>query len=75
VVRCCFCHPYSACERGTNGNRNGLVRHYFPKGTDSAGLTQAEIERVESAINNRPMKCLGHKTPNEAASRFVALQR
>jgi IS30 family transposase len=74
-VRCYFCHPYSAWERGTNENRNGLVRHYFPKGTDFARLTRAEIERVESAINDRPMKCLGYKTPNEAASRFVALRR
>jgi len=74
-IRCYFCHPYSAWERGTNENRNGLVRHYFPKGTDFARLTQAEIERVESVINNRPMKCLGFRTPLEAAAHFVALQR
>jgi transposase, IS30 family len=74
-IRCFFCDPYSAWQRGTNENRNGLIRYYFPKGTDFARLTRAEIERVESAINNRPMKCLGFKTPNEAASRFVALQR
>lgn len=74
-IRCYFCDPYSAWQRGTNENRNGLVRHYFPKGTDFARLTQAEIERVESAINNRPMKCLGYRTPLEAAARFVALRR
>jgi IS30 family transposase len=74
-IRCFFCDPYSAWQRGTNENRNGLIRYYFPKGTDFARLTRAEIERVESAINNRPMKCLGFKTPTEAASRFVALQR
>lgn len=73
-IGCYFCDPYSAWQRGTNENRNGIVRRYFPKGTDFAKLTQAEIERVESAINNRPMKCLGFKTPNEAASRFVALR-
>jgi IS30 family transposase len=73
-TRCYFCDPYSAWQRGTNENRNGLVRRYFPKGTDFARLTQAEIERVELAINTRPMKCLGYKTPLEAANRFVALR-
>jgi len=73
-TKCYFCAPYAAWQRGTNENRNGLIRHYFPKGTDFARLTQAEIERVESAINNRPMKCLGYRTPLEAAARFVALR-
>lgn len=73
-IRCYFCDPYSAWQRGTNENRNGMVRRYFPKGTDFAKLTQAEIERVELAINTRPMKCLGYKTPLEAAARFVALR-
>jgi len=73
-IRCYFCDPYSAWQRGTNENRNGLVRNYFPKGADFARLTQAEIARVERAINNRPMKCLGYRTPLEAAARFVALR-
>jgi len=73
-IKCFFCAPYAAWQRGTNENRNGLIRHYFPKGTDFARLTRAEIDRVESAINNRPMKCLGYKTPLEAAARFVALR-
>ncbi|MFO7652119.1 MAG: IS30 family transposase, partial [bacterium] len=71
-IRCYFCDPYSAWQRGTNENRNGLVRYFFPKGTDFAKLTQAEIERVEHAINTRPMKCLGFKTPLEAAAQCVA---
>jgi len=74
-IRCYFCDPYSAWQRGTNENRNGIVRRYFPKGTDFARLTQAEIGQVELAINTRPMKCLGFKTPLEAAARFVALRR
>jgi IS30 family transposase len=74
-TRCYFCDPYSAWQRGTCENRNGLIRYYFPKGTDFARLTQTEIERVEHAINTRPMKCLGFKTPLEAAARFVALRR
>jgi IS30 family transposase len=73
-TKCYFCDPYAAWQRGTNENRNGLIRDYFPKGTDFARLTQAEITRVESAINNRPMKCLGYRTPLEAAARFVALR-
>jgi transposase, IS30 family len=74
-IRCYFCDPYSAWQRGTNENRNGIVRRYFPKGTDFSRLTNAEIRRVESIINNRPMRCLGFRTPNEAASRSVALRR
>jgi IS30 family transposase len=73
-IHCYFCDPYAAWQRGTNENRNGMVRRYFPKGTDFTKLTKAEIARVESAINNRPMKCLGYRTPLEAAARFVALR-
>jgi IS30 family transposase len=74
-ILCYFCDPYSAWQRGTNENRNGMVRRYFPKGTDFSRLTRAEIRRVESIINNRPMKCLGYRTPLEAASHSVALRR
>ena len=74
-TRCYFCDPYSAWQRATNENRNGVVRRYFPKGTDFARLTQAEIDRVETVLNTRPMKCLGYKTPLEVAARFVALRR
>jgi len=74
-ILCYFCDPYSAWQRGTNENRNGMVRRYFPKGTDFSRLTRAEIRRVESTINNRPMKCLGFRTPLEAASHSVALRR
>ena len=73
-IKCYFCDPYSAWQRPTNENRNGLIRHYFPKGTDFARLTSAEIARVELAINSRPMKCLGYRTPLEAAAHFVALR-
>jgi IS30 family transposase len=71
-THCYFCDPYSAWQRGTSENRNGLIRCHFPKGTNFAKLTQAEIERVELAINTRPMKCLGYKTPLEAAAQCVA---
>ena len=56
---------------------DGLVRWYFPKGTDFGRITDESAlggARVESLINNRPRKCLGYKTPLEIASSFVALR-
>ena len=60
-----FCDPYSSCQRGTNENRIGILRQYFPKGTDLSLLKSSEIKKVETEINNRPMKCLDWKTPYE----------
>jgi IS30 family transposase len=73
-IKCFFAHPYASWERGTNENTNGLVRWYLPKGTDFANITDEQIDRIESLINNRPRKCLGFKTPLEVASSFVALR-
>lgn len=52
-------------QRGTNENTNGLLRQYFPKGTDFTTVTWAELQRVETLLNNRPRRCLGYRTPNE----------
>ncbi len=52
-------------ERGTNENTNGLVRRYFPKGTVFADVSEEEIARVEYALNTRPRKQLGYRTPLE----------
>jgi len=60
-----FSHPYRSWERGTNENTNGLIRTYFPKGTDLTQTTKAEIQRVEDLLNRRPRKCLGFQTPVE----------
>lgn len=68
-----FAHPYSSWERGANENVNGLVRWYFPKGTDFALVSDAEIRQVEYALNTRPRKRLGWKTPLEVISRSGAL--
>jgi transposase, IS30 family len=68
-----FAHPYHSWERGTNENTNGLVRWYFPKGTDFATIPDESIKAVETALNNRPRKRLGWRTPLEAFNESVAL--
>jgi len=60
-----FAHPYASWERGTNENTNGLIRQYFPKGTDFNEVTDQEIQFVMDRLNNRPRKSRGHKSPNE----------
>ena len=60
-----FTHPYSSWEKGTNENTNGLIRQYFPKGTDFNLVSDDTIEKVEKALNSRPRKCLDFKKPEE----------
>ena len=67
-IQCYFADPYASWQRGANEQVNGLVRRYFPKGTDLSKITDEQVAWVESRINNRPRKCLGYKTPNEVAS-------
>lgn len=57
-----FAHPYSSWERGLNENTNGLLRQYFPKGTDFHTLSQSDVDMAVERINNRPRKTLGFKT-------------
>jgi len=57
--------PYHAWQRATNENTNGLLRQFFPKGTDLGRVTPAEVQRVASLLNHRPRKCLGYRTPHE----------
>lgn len=61
-----FAHPYSAFERGTNENTNGLIRQYIPKKTDIKTFSHWQIKKIERRLNNRPRKKLGFLTPNEA---------
>lgn len=60
-----FARPYHSWERGTNENANGLVRQYFPKGTDFSNVTDAEVQEVEDKLNMRPRKRLGYRAPIE----------
>ena len=60
-----FAHPYTSWERGLNENTNGLIRQYFPKGTDFSKVSHQAVAEVERKLNNRPRKCLGYRTPEE----------
>lgn len=60
-----FAHPQSPWERGTNENTNGLIRRYFPKGTDFSKLNRKEIKAVQDSLNGRPRKVLGYLKPFE----------
>ena len=64
-IKVYFAHPYSSWERGTNENTNGLIRRYFPKGTNFNEVTERQLKEVEYMLNNRPRKVLGYKTPTE----------
>jgi IS30 family transposase len=68
-----FAHPGSPWERGTNENTNGLIRQYFPKGTDFRNITAREIKRVQRQLNDRPRAALGFYKPDEAFTKLVAL--
>ena len=60
-----FATPYHAWERGVNENTNGLIRDFFPKGTDFSTIHPATVAKVERLLNRRPRKSLGFQTPTE----------
>ncbi|GLR12157.1 hypothetical protein GCM10007907_09470 [Chitinimonas prasina] len=60
-----FARPYASWQRGTNENMNGLIREFFPKGTNFGEIGADEIAWVEKLINCRPRKCLNWKAPRE----------
>lgn len=70
-----FAHPYHSWERGLNENTNGLLRQFYPKGTDFRQVTEEELARVEYLLNTRPRKCLQYRTPMEAMEMALARRR
>ena len=70
-VKVFFADPHSPWQRGTNENTNGLLRQYFPKGTDLCRWSAREIQAVANTLNSRPRKTLGWKTPAEALDEYL----
>jgi len=66
-----FAHPQSPWERGTNENTNGLIRQYFPKGTDFNAVSAYQIHKVQDRLNGRPRKVLNAQTPFEAFNELL----
>ena len=66
-----FAAPYSSWQRGTNENTNGLIRRYFPKGTNFLTITKKQLEKVVEILNHRPRKCLNYQTPFEVFNKVT----
>ena len=67
-----FCDPYSPWQRGSNENTNGLLRQYFPKGTDLSGYSQQQLDAVADELNGRPRMTLGYATPLQVYAQHLA---
>ncbi len=72
-VQIYFADPQSPWQRGTNENTNGLIRQYFPKGTDFNQVSTRELKRVQTLLNQRPRKTLNWETPEEACAKLLGI--
>lgn len=72
-IRVYFADPASPWQRGTNENTNGLIRQYFPKGTDFSLVSEQELQDAEDSLNGRPRECIGFKFPKDVFYELVAL--
>lgn len=70
-IKVYFAHPYSPWERPTNENSNGLIRDYFPKGTDFNLISKKRLKEVQNQLNERPRKVLDYKTPKEVFQQYI----
>jgi IS30 family transposase len=66
-----FCDPHAPWQRGSNENTNGLLRQYFPAGTDFSTVTEAQLDAVVDELNDRPRKRLEFANPNERLSELL----
>ena len=70
-VKVYFAHPRSPWERGTNENTNGLIRQFFPKGTDFNKVSRHEVKKAQDLLNGRPRKTLGFQKPYEVFNQLI----
>jgi len=71
-VKVYFCDPRSPWQRGSNENTNGLLRQYFPKGSDLSSHSQEHLDQVARQLNTRPRKTLGFQTPAATLQKAIA---
>jgi len=70
-VQVYFTHPYSPWERPTNENTNGLLRDYFPKGTDLSKFSKKQLKNIQNELNERPRKVLNWETPKDVFNKLI----